>query len=350
MGGGFRVGRRCSTVKPMQGLHLTADLYQCRCDAAWLTDAARLGPCEPALPHVAVTPPGPRGVTATVLLAKSHLCVHTWPEERAVTLDVYVCNFGGDHSAKARALMDALVDRFTPEWTEQRVMGGMTAQAMILAAGRGERMRPLTDAAPKPLLEVRGKPLMQWPMEALAAGGFTRQLANTAWLGEQIEHRYGDWLTYSHEGRDFGGALETGGGIATALPLLGADGDAAFWAVSGDIYMPGFEFDPAKAAAFAASEQLAHLWMVPTQAQHPQGDFAIDADGHVRADGGPLQVFANIGLYRPALFGVIRAGERQRMRVALDHGIALGRITAELHDGPWINVGTPEQLDALNAT
>lgn len=117
----------------MQGLHLTADLYQCRCDAAWLADADRLGPwCVQAaqasgLQPVAqlfhtfpATPRGPGGITATVLLAESHLCVHTWPEERAVTLDVYVCNFGADHSAKARTLMDALVDRFAPEWTEQR--------------------------------------------------------------------------------------------------------------------------------------------------------------------------------------------------------------------------------------
>lgn len=117
----------------MQGLHLTADLYQCRCDAAWLTDAARLGPwCVQAVQAAGLqpvnqlfhtfpaTPRGPGGITATVLLAESHLCVHTWPEDRAVTLDVYVCNFGGDHSAKARTLMDALVDRFAPEWTEQR--------------------------------------------------------------------------------------------------------------------------------------------------------------------------------------------------------------------------------------
>lgn len=117
----------------MQGLHLTADLYQCRCDSAWLTDAARLlSWCEQAVGTVGLqavarlghafpaTPHGPGGVTATVLLAESHLCVHTWPEQRAVTLDVYVCNFGGDHSLKARQLMAALVDHFAPEWTEQR--------------------------------------------------------------------------------------------------------------------------------------------------------------------------------------------------------------------------------------
>ena len=119
----------------MQGLHLTADLYQCRCDTAWLTDAQQLGPwCVQAVQAVGLqvvnqlfhtfpaTDKGPGGVTATVLLAESHVCLHTWPEQRAVTMDVYVCNFGGDHSAKARGLMYALVNRFQPEWTEQRSM------------------------------------------------------------------------------------------------------------------------------------------------------------------------------------------------------------------------------------
>jgi S-adenosylmethionine decarboxylase len=117
----------------MQGLHLTADLYQCRCENAWLTDAARLGAwCLQAVEAVGLqhvnqlfhafpgTGTGPGGVTATVLLAESHMCLHTWPEQRSVTVDVYVCNFGGDHSAKARGLMDALISRFQPEWTEQR--------------------------------------------------------------------------------------------------------------------------------------------------------------------------------------------------------------------------------------
>lgn len=117
----------------MQGLHLTADLYKCRCESAWLTQAVQLGDwCVQAVEAVGLqavnkllhTFPGagqaPGGVTATVLLAKSHVCLHTWPEQRAVTVDVYVCNFGADHSAKARALMEALIARFQPEWTEQR--------------------------------------------------------------------------------------------------------------------------------------------------------------------------------------------------------------------------------------
>ncbi|MBC5763705.1 adenosylmethionine decarboxylase [Ramlibacter albus] len=117
----------------MKGLHLTADLYQCRCDAVWLTDARKLGSwCREAVQAVGLqavdelfhtfpaTATGAGGVTATVLLAESHICVHTWPEQKAVTCDVYVCNFSGDHSAKARGLMYALVNRFQPEWTEQR--------------------------------------------------------------------------------------------------------------------------------------------------------------------------------------------------------------------------------------
>ena len=117
----------------MQGLHLTADLHQCRCEPVWLTDAARLGawcvqtvadtglqPVNQLFHTFPATAQGPGGITATVLLAESHVCLHTWPEQRAVTVDVYVCNFGADHSAKARALMAALVARFQPEWTEQR--------------------------------------------------------------------------------------------------------------------------------------------------------------------------------------------------------------------------------------
>lgn len=117
----------------MQGLHLTADLYECRCEREWLTDAARLGAwCEQAVQAVGLqavgrlfhafpaTEKGAGGVTATLLLAESHVCLHTWPEQRGVTADVYVCNFSGDHSARARALMDTLVQRFQPEWTEQR--------------------------------------------------------------------------------------------------------------------------------------------------------------------------------------------------------------------------------------
>jgi MurNAc alpha-1-phosphate uridylyltransferase len=150
--------------------------------------------------------------------------------------------------------------------------------AMILAAGRGQRMRPLTDVTPKPLLQVRGKALMQWPMQALARGGFHRLVVNTAWLGEQISDFFGTipasnghellsnlmgvQVAYSHEGRDFGRALETAGGIVRALPLL----DEVFWVLAGDVYAPDFAFTQAAVDRFAASGKLAHLWLVPLPA------------------------------------------------------------------------------------
>ncbi len=231
-------------------------------------------------------------------------------------------------------------------------MGGMTAQAMILAAGRGERMRPLTDAAPKPLLEVQGKPLMQWPMEALAAGGFTRQLANTAWLGEQIEQRYGDRLVYSHEGRDFGGALETAGGIVRALPQLGD----VFWVLAGDVYVPGFAFTQAAVDRFAASGKLGHIWLVPNPPHNLKGDFGLSLEGLALNQAEVKYTFSTIGLYRRALFAPpycnipagnpagIKAPLAPLLRAAMDNG----QISAELYTGPWTDVGTPERLAQLN--
>ncbi len=231
-------------------------------------------------------------------------------------------------------------------------MGGMTAQAMILAAGRGERMRPLTDAAPKPLLEVQGKPLMQWPMEALAAGGFTRQLANTAWLGEQIEQRYGDRLVYSHEGRDFGGALETAGGIVRALPQLGD----VFWVLAGDVYVPGFAFTQAAVDRFAVSGKLGHIWLVPNPPHNLKGDFGLSLEGLALNQAEVKYTFSTIGLYRRALFAPpycnipagnpagIKAPLAPLLRAAMDNG----QISAELYTGPWTDVGTPERLAQLN--
>ena len=168
-------------------------------------------------------------------------------------------------------------------------------RALILAAGRGERMRPLTDHTPKPLLPVRGCPLMQWWVDALARGGVREIVVNTAWLGEQIESHFGpqrlldgreqlsknDWpaIRFSSEGRDFGRALETAGGIARALPQLAPGAQDVFWVLAGDIFAPDFQFDPAAAARFAASGRLAHLWLVPNPAHNPAGDFGIGADG-----------------------------------------------------------------------
>jgi len=227
-------------------------------------------------------------------------------------------------------------------------------KAMILAAGRGERMRPLTDLAPKPLLEVQGRPLMQWPLEALAAGGFGDVVVNTAWLGEQIEARFGSrhggsTLRYSHEGRDFGGALETAGGIAKALPLLVERADDCFWVVSGDVFLPGFVFDAQSARRFAAGALWAHLWLVPNAAHHPQGDFGIDAQGLALADAPHKRTWASVGLFRAAMFERVAVGTQLALRPLLDEGIAHRRIGAQPWDGAWTDVGSVERLQALNA-
>ena len=233
---------------------------------------------------------------------------------------------------------------------------------MILAAGRGERMRPLTDSLPKPLLEVRGKPLMQWPMEALAAGGFTELVVNTAWLGEKISSRFGPKpllnghpalsISYSDEGRDFGEALETAGGIVRALPQLGE----IFWVAAGDVFAPDFAFTQAAVDRFAASGKLAHLWLVPNPAHNPKGDFGLSPEGLALNSAAEKYTFSTIGLYRAALFAApycgIPAGNPAGakaplapiLRAAMDNE----RVSAELYAGPWTDVGTPERLLQLN--
>ncbi len=234
---------------------------------------------------------------------------------------------------------------------------------MVLAAGRGERMRPLTDATPKPLLRVRGKPLMQWPMQALAAGGFTQLVVNTAWLGDRISSHFGSnpaWdgrqalsISYSHEGEDFGGALETAGGIVRALPQLGE----VFWVAAGDVFAPDFTFTQAAVDRFAASDKLAHLWLVPNPAHNLAGDFGLSSDGRALNSGsGARFTFSTIGLYRAALFappycaipsgnpGGVKAPLAPILRAAMDNG----RVSAELYAGAWTDVGTPERLQQLN--
>ena len=147
-------------------------------------------------------------------------------------------------------------------------MAAAQPAALILAAGRGERMRPLTDHCPKPLLKVRGKPLIEWHLDALAAAGVSQVVINTAWLEEQFPAALGDgsrWglhIRYSQEGRDHGGALETAGGIAKALPLLTSTRNECFWVVSGDVFLPGFDFDARHAERFARSAEWGHQWLV----------------------------------------------------------------------------------------
>ncbi|MED5621590.1 N-acetylmuramate alpha-1-phosphate uridylyltransferase MurU [Ideonella sp. BN130291] len=223
-------------------------------------------------------------------------------------------------------------------------------KALILAAGRGERMRPLTDHTPKPLLLVRGKPMIEWHLEALARGGVREVVINTAWLEERFPAALGDgarWglkIHYSMEGRDHGGALDIGGGVAKARPLLGD----AFWVVSGDIHAPDFMFDPAVAAGFERSDRLAHLWLVPNPPYHPQGDFGIDANGLAVRDTDQRLTWASFGLYRAELFDGIAAGTAAPLLPQLLKGIAQGKVSAARYLGRWDNVGTPEQLAALS--
>jgi len=224
-------------------------------------------------------------------------------------------------------------------------------KAIILAAGRGERMRPLTDHTPKPLLAVRGKPLIEWHLEALARGGVRDVVVNTAWLEAQFPQALGDGsrfgvrIHYSMEGRDHGGALETAGGIAKALPLLGE----SFWVVSGDVFVPGFVFDPAVARRFESGSALAHLWLVPNAPHHPAGDFGIDAQGLAVSNAAERFTWSSVGLFRSGLVAGVVPGTKAALRPSLDAAIAQRRVSAERWHGEWTDVGTRERLTALNA-
>ena len=230
---------------------------------------------------------------------------------------------------------------------------------MILAAGRGMRMRPLTDTTPKPLLSVQGKPLIQWPLEALLAGGFRRVVVNTAWLGEQIDAFCADWqaanlgtdVTTSNEGQDFGYALETAGGISRAVPLL----DEVFWVLAGDVYMPGFGFTQASVDRFVTGGMLAHLWLVPNPTHNPNGDFGLTAQG-LALDQAPVRyTYSTVGLYRRALFeapwcSIVPGnpqGTAEPLAPLLRQAMAAGLVSAELYTGAWTDVGTPGRLMEL---
>ena len=243
---------------------------------------------------------------------------------------------------------------------------------MLLAAGRGERMRPLTDTTPKPLLCVQGQPLLQWHLAALAAGGVEQVVINTAWLGTQISEYFGNdfgsnslmgkrsklSILYSHEGLDFGAALETAGGIARALPQL-AD---VFWLAAGDVFAPDFVFAGQALQAFAASDKLAHLWLVPNPAHHPRGDFGLSLEGLALnlpdSDPAPRYTYSTIGLYRKALFAApwcdLAAGNPRGVAAPLGallrKAMDAGQISAELYTGRWTDVGTPERLQALQVS
>ena len=234
-------------------------------------------------------------------------------------------------------------------------MSAAQPAALILAAGRGERMRPLTDRCPKPLLKVRGKALIEWHIDALVAAGVSQVVINTAWLEEQFPAALGDgsrWglqIRYSHEGRDHGAALETAGGIANALPLLTSPSNDCFWVVSGDVFLPGFAFHREDAARFFRSGESAHLWLVGNAAHHPEGDFGIDEVSGLATDSAPRRTWASVGLFRSALFAGIEPGTRLALRPRLDAALAAGRLGAQAWPGPWTDVGTVERLRELNA-
>ncbi|MBW8192306.1 nucleotidyltransferase family protein [Neiella marina] len=215
---------------------------------------------------------------------------------------------------------------------------------MILAAGRGERMRPLTDTTPKPMLTVAGKPLIVWHLERLAAAGVKRVIINLAHLGDVIEraladgHQFGLTILYSHE---LDGALETAGGIVKALPLLG---DAPFWLVNGDVWS---DWSFAQTVTLADHE-LAKLVLVTNPEHNPQGDFAMGKDGFLeQKQASNSLTYAGIGVYSPRLFADCVPG-KAALAPLLKAQLNNRSIAAWHHQGQWCDVGTPQRLLELN--
>ena len=227
-------------------------------------------------------------------------------------------------------------------------MGADLLKAMLLAAGRGERMRPLTDHTPKPLLQAGGKPLIVWHIENLARAGINELVINHAHLGQQIEaalgdgHQYNVSIAYSPENP----ALETAGGIAYALPLLG---DAPFAVINSDIYCD-YDFSrlPIHAANLGKRGDAAHLVLVNNPAHHPTGDFGLAA-GRV-TEGQPQFTFSGIGIYLPSLFANIARGSSAPLAPLLRAQIAQNKVSGEHHTGRWVDVGTPQRLQQLDNT
>ena len=226
---------------------------------------------------------------------------------------------------------------------------------LVLAAGRGERMRPLTDTIPKPLLQVQGKSLLAWHLEALAKAGLTQVVINHAWLGEQIEaslgsgKQFGLQIFYSREES----ALETAGGICKALPLLRAND--YFLVINGDVFTPQFPIQGLIQRVLELRSQdqlLAHLIMVPNPPHHPHGDFYLDQtmvrdDGYAGATGAKL-TFSGIGIYHHTLFKGLISGQSAKLAPILRKAMADNRVSGEKYLGSWHDVGSPERLAELN--
>jgi N-acetyl-alpha-D-muramate 1-phosphate uridylyltransferase len=218
-------------------------------------------------------------------------------------------------------------------------------KAMLLAAGRGDRMRPLTDNCPKPLLQVAGKPLIAWHLERLAAAGFTEVVINLSWLGEQIAAALGDGARHGVRiawSREPWPALETGGGIFNALPLLGP---APFLLVNGDVYT-----DVDFTCLGLAPGDLAQLVLVPNPEHHPRGDFWLDGAGRIIAGGSDAQrlTYSGVAVLDPALFEGAEPG-RFPLLPWLERAREAGRLGGQRHAGRWLDVGTPERLASLDA-
>ncbi len=218
-------------------------------------------------------------------------------------------------------------------------------KAMILAAGRGERMQPLTDSTPKPLLEVGGKPLIVWHLEALVRAGIEDVVINHAWLGNQIEAALGDGsaygvrIVYSPEKPE---ALETAGGIIQALPLLGRD---PFLVINGDIWC---DYPLANLVTLVLQPAVqAHLVMVDNPVQHPEGDFALN-NGRLDTEGKPRLTFSGIGVYSPSLFAGLAEGKRA-LAPLLRAAMMEFKVSGEHYSGQWFDIGTPDRLQQLDA-
>jgi N-acetyl-alpha-D-muramate 1-phosphate uridylyltransferase len=217
---------------------------------------------------------------------------------------------------------------------------------MILAAGRGERMRPLTDRVPKPLINIAGRPLIAHLIERLARAGFSDFVVNVSHLANLIERglgdgsRFGVRIVYSHEEQ----ALETGGGIANALPLLGNE---PFVVINSDIYC---DFDYARLASAAAKLRFetvrAHLVLVDNPPHHPTGDFCLTAD-RISVDGPRRLTFSGIGAYSPGLFANVVRGSKCQLAALLKPAMEQGAVHGEHHPGFWMDVGTPQRLAEL---
>ncbi|MFO7582569.1 N-acetylmuramate alpha-1-phosphate uridylyltransferase MurU [Guyparkeria sp.] len=220
-----------------------------------------------------------------------------------------------------------------------------TVTAMILAAGRGERLRPLTDHTPKPLIDVGGRPLIEHHLERLAAAGIERVVINLAHLGEQIRAHLGDgrrWglsLEYSVEGDRAETALETAGGIRHALDHL----SSTFLLVNGDVLTDIDYQDLVQRAAGLPIHCHAHLVLVDNPSHHPEGDFALDAVGRLAMDAIDRCTYSGVGLYRREMFADLEPG-RRALGPLLREGIAAGRVCGERHRGDWLDVGTQERL------